>query len=68
MKEKIVSFLVCPFCKNDLKIKVISQIDHEIKEGDLFCSCGKVYPIINFVPRMVHSNQNTEEDKYYSDT
>ena len=58
MKRTLLSILVCPDCKKDLKINVFEE-DEEIREGELICrECGSVYPIKNYIPRFV------DRDKY----
>lgn len=52
MKQELLKFLVCPFCKNKLHLKIIKQ-DKEIKDGELFCFCGKKYFIKDYIPRFV---------------
>lgn len=58
MENKILQILVCPKCRNSLKL-INFQTDanlgtqNEIKEGILLCNCGNWYPIINYIPRML---------------
>jgi len=52
LKEKLLSYLVCPSCKGSLDLSV-SQLDqNEIIEGALRCqSCATSFPISAGVPR-----------------
>ncbi|MFC1525175.1 methyltransferase domain-containing protein [Planctomycetota bacterium] len=59
MKEKLLSFLCCPKCKNELRLMNPIREHNEIKTGLLQCnSCQESYPIQDFIPRFV------ETDKY----
>ena len=53
MKENILHFLICPACGGMLDLESFIKEREEVKEGLLKCSCGKWYPIISFVPRML---------------
>lgn len=53
MKPSLLKFLACPKCKSDFECKIYSK-DKEIEEGTLICKkCGREYPIINSVPRIL---------------
>lgn len=70
MRVNIVSYLACPNCGKDFKIKVFKEEKSEIKEGVLICSCGKWYPIISFILRIlpnIYSKKYSDFLKKYSD-
>lgn len=54
MRERLLEWLVCPFCSEKLKLEICQQEEKEIIEGTLRCSCGQIFPIICGVPRMLH--------------
>lgn len=54
MKPNALNFLVCPACKNDLKLQAAARAGTEIVEGRLQClGCAAAYPITRGVPRFV---------------
>ncbi len=56
MKEEHLRHLACPNCKADLALKIKKKVKDKIKEGELVCkNCKKSYPVINFIPRFVSS-------------
>lgn len=63
MKEKLLSYLVCPTCKGSLDLSV-SQVDQgEIIEGALRCrNCAASFPISSGVPRFADLSK-IEDDK-----
>jgi uncharacterized protein len=53
MKKTFVSKLCCPFDKSDLQLKVVNEVDDEIREGLLTCSvCNRYFPIVYGIPIM----------------
>jgi len=53
MKEFLGSLLICPKCKSDFKLEILSKNSDEISKGCLSCKCGTTYPIINSIPRIL---------------
>ena len=54
MKPRLLSFLVCPRCKQELELADHSEADGEILEGILACRpCRSDYPIRKGIPRFV---------------
>lgn len=55
MRKEHVEFLVCPKCRNDLRLSVITTMeDNSVESGQLSCmQCKANYPIIRHVPRFV---------------
>jgi uncharacterized protein YbaR (Trm112 family)/SAM-dependent methyltransferase len=62
MRYRLLDILACPYCKGRLKVDVflksknnfkLKGYDEEIEEGILKCRCGRVYPIIKAVPRIL---------------
>ena len=52
MKEKLLSYLVCPACNGLLDLSVSRTEDAEIIEGELRCSvCDSSFPITRGIPR-----------------
>lgn len=59
MKERLMSWLVCPDCHADLRLDAHEREGDEIMVGELRCSvCEKRYPVRRGIPRFV------ETDKY----
>lgn len=58
MQNSLLPYLVCPVCKKSLKLKIKLEENQEVKTGSLKCtSCRKNYPIFNFIPRFVKSDE-----------
>jgi len=53
MKKSLLNLICCPFCKNSFDLEITQEKNGEIEEGSLFCSCGKVFPIIFGIPRIL---------------
>lgn len=54
MKTELVELLACPECRGDLTLKVLKAEGVEVVDGSLTCKgCGRVYPIIDTVPRLL---------------
>lgn len=52
MKEKLLSYLVCPACDASLDLSVSRKEEAEIIEGELRCtSCASLFPITRGIPR-----------------
>ena len=69
MKEKLVQFIICPKCSNNLSLKSTKIKDDEILEGSLICSKNHRFPIKGGIPRLVVDNAKTfvkTEDSFSS--
>jgi SAM-dependent methyltransferase len=63
LKEKLVSYLVCPACDGSLTLSVSRAEDTEIIEGELRCSaCVSSFPITRGIPRFAELAA-VEQDK-----
>ena len=63
MKEKLLSYLVCPSCAGTLDLSVTKLEDQEIVEGELRCTpCSSAFPITGGIPRFANLDQ-VESDK-----
>jgi SAM-dependent methyltransferase len=52
LKEKLLSYLVCPSCNGPLELSVAKAEQQEIMEGALHCgACAKAFPIRAGIPR-----------------
>jgi SAM-dependent methyltransferase len=61
MKEHALDTYVCPSCKGDLRLRVVSRRGQEVHEGALACTaCGTGYPIRAGVPRFVPEDAYAE--------
>jgi SAM-dependent methyltransferase/uncharacterized protein YbaR (Trm112 family) len=54
MRERLLEWLVCPLCSEELELEISLQEGQEIIEGTLQCLCGQIFPIIGGIPRMLH--------------
>lgn len=63
MKEKLVSYLVCPACVGSLELSVSKTEAAEIIEGQLRCAaCASAFPIMRGIPRFTDPGA-VERDK-----
>jgi len=53
MKQRLLELVVCPHCKGGLDCTAFTMTDMEILEGVLSCNCGRWYPIIRGIPRLL---------------
>lgn len=76
MRYRLLDILACPHCKGELKVEVFLKsknnfkqkgYEEEIEEGILKCKCGKAYPIIRAVPRILPEELMKELLEDYSD-
>jgi SAM-dependent methyltransferase len=63
LKEKLLSYLVCPSCNGPLDLSVAQAEQQEIMEGALRCgACGASFPIRSGIPRFADL-ADVEHDK-----
>lgn len=53
MKHRLLDIIVCPACKERLTCTIFSETGVEVSEGILICGCGRWYPIIGGIPRLL---------------
>jgi uncharacterized protein len=54
MKRSLMDILCCPVCKGDLDLRVKTEDEKEVLEGDLHCAACKVdYPIHEGIPDLL---------------
>lgn len=53
MKYRLLDIVVCPHCKRRLTCNPLLETEAEILEGTLACDCGRWYPIISGIPRLL---------------
>lgn len=63
MKKRLEDLLVCPACKEPFEVKVFAQEDDSIVEGLLTSNCGKTYPIVNAIPRILDNTLHINRDR-----
>lgn len=56
MREEILNWIRCPYCKKGLELDIGLREGCEIKEGGLICRCGKNYIIKDFIPRFIETD------------
>ena len=70
MKPKLTTLLACPGCGGELKLaafETVYELDEQqekvldIVEGVLTCGCGRAYPIIEGVPRLLEGVLSTQK-------
>ncbi|MCK5605498.1 class I SAM-dependent methyltransferase [Candidatus Pacearchaeota archaeon] len=62
MKEHIADYLICPSTGSDLKLEIeeYDEERNEVKTGRLVTSEGRSYPIVNYIPRFVATDDYAE--------
>jgi len=53
MRKRLVDMLACPLCQRPLTLEARSQDGEQIVRGALICECGKRFPIVDAIPRLV---------------
>ena len=54
MRTELLEILVCPLCKAELALSVVTEASGEIVEGSLTCKgCGETYPVEDGIPNML---------------
>ena len=54
MKTELMQILVCPSCKEKLKLEVVLEEGDEVISGRLDCvTCNLKYPIDNGIPNLL---------------
>jgi len=63
LKQKLLSYLVCPTCEGSLDLSINNSENEEIIEGELRCTaCASSFPITSGIPRFANLEQ-VESDK-----
>src|SRR5258705_316027 len=63
LKEKLLSYLICPACEGPLDLSVTNSESGEIMEGNLRCTaCAASFPITAGIPRFANL-EHVESDK-----
>ncbi len=59
MRKALLDLLACPACETPLAPTAPSLApDEDLREGELPCPCGEIYPILDGVPSMIPSGGN----------
>jgi len=54
MKRSLMDIIVCPVCKEELKLTVEVEEGDEIVTGSMYCGkCNVVYPIEESIPNLI---------------
>jgi SAM-dependent methyltransferase/uncharacterized protein YbaR (Trm112 family) len=63
MKEKLLEYLACPDCGNELDLKIFYEESMEIKDGVFICkNCPNYYFLIDYIPRFLPVDVITKSD------
>jgi len=60
MRKRLLDWLSCPGCGQELSLVVNCWEGEEVVEGALHCDCGQTFPIIGGVPRMLPDDLRKE--------
>jgi len=53
MRKRTVEVLACPLCRRPLVLESGSQDGERVVQGALVCECGRRFPIVEAIPRLV---------------
>jgi len=53
MKLEMLDLLSCPNCRKPFRLASFKKEDSDTLEGILYCGCGRAYPIIDSIPRIL---------------
>ena len=54
MKATLLEWMQCPWCKSAFQAEVFEgSLDTDVKEGLLRCGCGRMFPIVRGIPRIL---------------
>ena len=57
INKNFYEYLCCPECNSPLELTILIENNYGIKSGNLSCkNCSLNFPIINYIPRFVKSN------------
>ena len=63
MRHHALDYLVCPLCGNVFELRVMTQDQEHVLEGELRCSgCMTTYPITNGIPILLNTAQSHEQN------
>lgn len=67
MRDFLMQLLDCPECRSGpLRLKAQERRDGEIISGQITCDgCGRVYPVINGIPRFLKNYQKSQVQKRF---
>ena len=57
MKPRLLELLMCPWCRADLTMTAFDGAapGGDVGEGLLTCACGRSFPIVNGIPRILEN-------------
>ncbi len=61
MRTWLLSLLVCPECRSDLRLDAAAESADEVTTGTLTCASGHTFPITNGVPRFVQHELTADQ-------
>ncbi len=54
MKERLLQWIICPMCRESLRLERFAGNGEETEAGSLSCEgCHRVYPVIGGIPRLL---------------
>lgn len=53
MKSRLLTWLACPSCGGTFTLTAFDQHQDDVREGIITCQCGRVFPIIDSIPRVL---------------
>lgn len=70
MKKRLLDFIWCPQCHEELALSASEEKNGEILTGSLSCkACGSAFPILKGIPRFIPSVKSSEDlRKVYADS
>ena len=53
MNDRLLQWLQCPWCRGDFAVDAFVTSDAGVEEGLLRCTCGRMFPIVRGIPRVL---------------
>lgn len=54
MKDRLLEWMACPWCGGTFTVEAFTgSIETEVDEGLLRCGCGRIFPIVRGIPRVI---------------
>jgi SAM-dependent methyltransferase/uncharacterized protein YbaR (Trm112 family) len=63
VKSRLLEWMQCPWCEAAFSIEVFSgSLETEVDEGVLECGCGRTFPIVRGIPRVLPDAWSLQPD------
>jgi uncharacterized protein YbaR (Trm112 family)/trans-aconitate methyltransferase len=60
MRRRLLDLICCPVCRGELTLTSSKERAQHVMEGELACACGRTYPVVAGVPRLLANRSDDE--------